>query len=281
MALQSKIMTITPAQATAWLDANKFDNRNVSDRNVAKIVRDIKADKWVFDGTPIRFDSAGNILDGQHRLWAIVMANKPCESVIVTGLEEKAKLVIDTGKSRTSADVLHFAGHKNATSLGAALRLSIGWKVAKKDLNDWAHNQSHKRLSTQELLDEATKMPILGQIVSRINSLKFCKKFIGVGTASFAYHLLNKYTTTANGILVDEFFTMLETGVNLAPESPILVLRDTLSMQGIKLFSGNAGAKNSSYKIALIIKAWNAWIAKKKVKSLYFNGEKESYPEIK
>ena len=274
--ITSQIVTITPAQASSWLDANKFHNRNLSDRNVDRIARDIKAGKWVFDGNPIRFDKENNILDGQHRLWAIVKSGKTVKSAVIRGLENEAKMVIDSGKSRSNTDFLHFQGYQNASVLAAVARLSIGYKDNGKDLWKWAQGTSAVRLTGQEIIAEVDANPNLEGAVKATMGLRFSRKILSPATVAFCYYLFA--SVEKNLTRVDKFFMDFETGNNLHEDSPILSLRNTFTVRDIDLMERHGGNKVMAYRVALVIKAWNAWKDNEVIKRFQYKVTKDKYP---
>jgi len=65
------------------------------------------------------------LVDGQHRLSAIVMAGKPCEMYVATGIDSDSIYTIDTGKSRTTTDAMRILHpddptYRSATVIGTA-----------------------------------------------------------------------------------------------------------------------------------------------------------------
>jgi len=271
-----EIVTITPAMASAWLADNHFDNRRLDDRNVDKISRDIKADRWVFDGNAIRFDKNGDIIDGQHRLWAIVMSGKPVSSLVIRNLDNEAKMTIDSGKARGNADFLHFKGYTNTTVLASVCRLSIGYKENEGDLWKWAQGTSSKRLTPQELLHEASNNKKIEEAVKATQSLKFSRKILSPATVAFCYYLFS--SVSKNPVVVDKFFSAFETGDNLTIDSPILSLRNVFTIRDIDLKERHGGNKAMAYRVALVIKAWNAWKDNKQIKKFKYDVSKDSYP---
>ncbi len=57
--IKFEIIDVTPTMARKWLDESNFSNRPLNQHRISKIAHDIKNDKWVFDGTPIRFNGGG------------------------------------------------------------------------------------------------------------------------------------------------------------------------------------------------------------------------------
>lgn len=125
--LQAMVMTITPQQALEWLNKNS-SNRPLSHARIRQYVKDITDGNFGLTGEAIRFFEDGSLADGQHRLTAIVKACKPITTLVVFGLDRKVASYIDTGKSRTAADVLcMFSGVGDADSkaLATAIRMVV------------------------------------------------------------------------------------------------------------------------------------------------------------
>ena len=65
--------TITPELAAEFLKKNK-SNRPLSSKHVIALAGSIERGEWMFTGESIKFSESDTLLDGQHRLSAIVMA---------------------------------------------------------------------------------------------------------------------------------------------------------------------------------------------------------------
>src|SRR4051794_38653242 len=70
----------------------------------------------------IAFDNHGVLVDGQHRLAAIIEADLPVEMTVFTEVEPDTFDVLDTGKRRNAADVMAIEGEKSTTLLAAMVR---------------------------------------------------------------------------------------------------------------------------------------------------------------
>jgi hypothetical protein len=117
------VVEVTPEMAQQWLDT-RFDNERTlrEGTRVAAMVRDMQADRWYFTGDPIRFDyETGRLIDGQHRLTAVVQSS--CSQLFaIINLPMEARSVIDTGSARTLGDLLLFGGHVKGRNLAAIIR---------------------------------------------------------------------------------------------------------------------------------------------------------------
>jgi len=108
-----------------WLDT-QANNRNLSPKTVTAYARDMKKGAWRFDGTPIRFNRSGNLIDGQHRLSAIIESGKTQKMVVMWNLANETQDVMDSGRSRNIGDTLKLHGYKNWTALGSSARMLRG-----------------------------------------------------------------------------------------------------------------------------------------------------------
>lgn len=124
-----KVVEITPDMARKWLENNNPHNRNVYERVVLSYARDMATGNWVVNNQGIGFDSNGNLVDGQHRLYACIRANRPFKSLVVLGLPVangngiRVQMTIDQGKSRQAGDVFSLAyGVKDANHQAAITR---------------------------------------------------------------------------------------------------------------------------------------------------------------
>lgn len=82
--------------------------------------RDMASGAWKFNGETIKFSTDGNLLDGQHRLNAIIQSGCTVKMMVVWGLDESSQDTVDIGAARTVADMLDMEGVERPKS-GAAI----------------------------------------------------------------------------------------------------------------------------------------------------------------
>ncbi|MHB1403851.1 MAG: hypothetical protein ACYCWB_15770 [Thiobacillus sp.] len=99
------VVDITPEIARQWLERN-IGNRPASPAHVAKLEKAIRAGKWKMTGDPIRFSKTRKLIDGQHRLQAILNSGMTVSCVVMHDLDDSIFDVLDSGKSRQKSDVL-------------------------------------------------------------------------------------------------------------------------------------------------------------------------------
>jgi len=106
--MKTSYMLITPALAKEFLLRNKSDNRVVRKAWVKNLATAISRGEWVTTHQGIAFSTDGTLIDGQHRLLAIVEANTPVTMAVTYDVASpNAFMAIDQGLRKTSADVFH------------------------------------------------------------------------------------------------------------------------------------------------------------------------------
>lgn len=113
---------ITPEIAKKYL-AQNCNNRNIQPRRVMLLAEQMKNGTFQENGDTIRFNKAGNLIDGQHRLNAIVKSGVTIPMLVVRGLENSVN-VIDRGKNRSVGDCLTMAGMDKTIATGLAIAIA-------------------------------------------------------------------------------------------------------------------------------------------------------------
>jgi len=127
--MQTRLVFITPSYAKAVLEKNNVDNRRLNMVRVDALVQLILNNQWQVTHQGIAFDCNGNLVDGQHRLAAIVKANTPVRMLANYNLEERTKLIIDGGMPRTLGNRLTLAGYTEISSRAIAVARILEYGV--------------------------------------------------------------------------------------------------------------------------------------------------------
>lgn len=103
-------LDINPELATEMLARNMANNRTLKKGYVDALALAMK--RGVFIETPqgIAFDVNGNLIDGQHRLRAIIKSGVTVRMRVTFGCPEKTVEFLDTGVKRNVADVATIRG---------------------------------------------------------------------------------------------------------------------------------------------------------------------------
>lgn len=126
--IRANRMTITPNMAQRWLESGNTRNRTLSMPHCERLARDMREGRWVLTHEGIAFSPNGRLLDGQHRLQAIVLANVPVEMFVWFDVPSEALMAINNGRRRTLVDSLTLSDQAENVSHHhiATLRAMLG-----------------------------------------------------------------------------------------------------------------------------------------------------------
>ena len=96
---------VTPQQAIHWLEKNTH-NRPLTQSAVDRYARDMATGRWTFNHQGIAIADDHTIIDGQHRLWAVIESKTTIPMMVTTGLHISVQDSIDGGLVRSARDVL-------------------------------------------------------------------------------------------------------------------------------------------------------------------------------
>lgn len=251
------IEVVTPNLACEWLQNNNF-NRPVRNAHVTMVASELSSGRWRLNGESVIFDHEGNLLDGQHRLWAIVESSTAAPTVVVRGVAKESFATIDSGVKRTGGDVLALLGVKNSTSTASAIRL-IHF-VASGASNDRLIN----KMSSSQCASLLSTYPEAEEAAALIAGATQVRAMMPPSPASAMMYFALK--TDRDKAM--EFFDGLARGANLQPGDPRLACRT--------YFLTRKHAKRVTVKtqLAVLIKAWNAFLQDRDIKVMkYFPSE--------
>jgi len=237
-----EIIHITPALARELLGYND-SNRDLREAVSNTYARDLAGGRWDFNGETIKIAKDGTLIDGQHRLEAIVRADTAAWCLVVTGLDRTAQKTIDTGARRTFADELAWRNEKHATTLAAVLRRIVLWEAG--------HRGKPGRFRPSEPeMDAALATHPDARASAEFGDTKGSSPLAPSQTA-FAHWLLSQTDPMAAAW----FMERLCDGAGLSPGHPILALRERIRRER----EANHGTINPEIALALVITAWNAF----------------------
>lgn len=249
-----KTEIITPAMAKDMLKRNPL-NRNIRERHLKRLEKSIKDDQWQENGQGILIAKDGTIIDGQHRLTAVVNTKKSIVSLVVRNLSPAVKETIDLGAQRTCADHLKMQGYTGPVfALAAAAGVCLNFKngvYAEQRQKVSPHEMLHYLKSNRGILKSA-------QIFS--NNLEFMQLLPQSVSIACHYLFSQIHKSRAEG-----FFYQLMTGEGITKTSPVLKLRNELiSMRG----NGKRGEINRKVFMWYMTEAFQAFLENKCVDSL-------------
>lgn len=234
---------VTPTKARKWLkEYNYADNRPISQTWVNYLARQMKAGHWRSNGEPLIFDTDGKLLDGQHRLSALVLAGITLTFDVRRGIETDAFTTIDQGKSRTAGQVLGMMGVKSASLTAAVCRTIFNWECYGNPFRGDRVSPDEIKIVYDCYRSEIEPAVLIGRGVKGLP----CRQSI----AGFCFYLFDQVHKKKAAA----FFETLRDGVASSAKDPALVLRNRLYAEAV------ANSRRSLPKraeLGLFIRAWN------------------------
>ncbi len=115
------VMKITPKVAGAILGNRNMQNRSIERRRVQRYISDIVTGQWKVTGDTIKFNRQGSLIDGQHRLQAVMESGKDANFTVAFGVDDDAVIAIDEGKPRTNLDVARIIGMEGVSKYAMSI----------------------------------------------------------------------------------------------------------------------------------------------------------------
>lgn len=219
--MKTETREITPEMASGYLRLNLAHNRRLSDATVSFYAKQMVTNQWRMTGDGIKFSTEGKLIDGQHRLSAIVKSNKTITLTVISELEEDIVNVLDTGKSRSAGDLLSIMQIKNSIIVAPTVRFIMLFNEGYYGslAGSFSRKQSPSNKNIQDFLEDN---PEIIEIVDQIkrDSKKF--KLISVPILCGLFYIFSKKSAVQS----EAFFDKLITGVGIETDSPIYLTRD-------------------------------------------------------
>ncbi len=203
--------TVTPAMAAEYLSKNHPKNRPIRDFRVKKWVEEIKQGRWLLTHQGIAFDEDGYLIDGQHRLTAVITSGIPAPMMVTKGVDVSTFAVLDQGAMRSASDILGLSSRQVA-----ALRCLMG--LEGYDLN-FAH------LSASDLEERYAKgIPDLDHMLQTVKINRSSSSFF---TAAVFAALAYAYPVAPQ--TVEDFAEQVRSGELIARTDPAYRFREWMT----------------------------------------------------
>lgn len=260
---------VGPKEAKELLALN-IKNRRLSGRIVSKYAKDMADGNWINNGDVIRISSKGTLIDGQHRLSAIIEAGVTVTLNFAEGLDPDSFSTIDRGKGRTTGQILELQGFKNAKILAAVSKRLIHWENTLDQSKFTFMNEGFQRITDHEQMayvkHHASEIHKTYESLTGSLPLKKCGAPSALITALIIIQRYNSFSSK-------KFIEGLVTGANLIQNSPIALLRDRMVDP-----PDRRGAAWDLELMALTIKSFNKFISNNPIKTLAWR-QVGNYPE--
>lgn len=242
----SGVYLVSPQIAASWLQFNRPENRRMSQRQVTMLAATMLAGEYLLTHQPIAFDAFGRLIDGQHRLAAVVQSGVSVQMWVIIGADPETFGVVDTGLARRPTQFLRV---KHSNSIHGALGMIRFAETCRA--NDGQVPEGFQfTMDVKPCLDMLSDWPEVkdhAQAADRI--FRACRLPPAPLVAVLAQAARGSYPEKLGA-----FVEGLKSGAELTSTSPILALR----RRGMEHRSGMRAFKDRVAMYGVMVKAWNA-----------------------
>lgn len=244
--VQAHLVTVTPQIAEKWLRKNTH-NRSVASARVDQYAADIRRGEWRVNGEAIKIAKDGTILDGQHRLMAVLEAEREIQTLVITGLDAEAQETMDQGRGRSLGDVFKLRGESYWNPLATACRTLCLFELYGEVIQPAYQPAPSIQQASRTLERNPELRDSVAFVYTQIRRPWLPSSHLG------ALHFL---FATVDSEAADDFLLKLRTGEGLRRDDAVYVLRE-------KFMASHLERDTIAVRkqLALIIKAWNAYVA--------------------
>lgn len=251
----AEMVKVSPQTAKDWLSKNLTSEQEGEIRNrrkratvIEKYARRMKIGEWnELNGETIKFDTDGNLIDGQHRMEAQISAGVSLWWLVAFNCRTDAFKTIDDGSSRRGSDMLSIHGEKNVNIFAAVLNMVGRYKEG------ILPSHITRSMSNSMLYDMATEEKANGieRSVHIAVTNRAAKGFVSPSMVAFVHYMGSQ---GGNQEKADAFVRVLCSQDSAPGDQPVRELRRRLTE--------NLASPSRVPRITILawcIKSWNAF----------------------
>lgn len=264
-----QVVIVTPAMASHWLEHRNKGNRHLSPLVANRYAEAMRSGRWRLTHQGIAFDAEGYILDGQHRLQAVVIADIPVEFWVMPNCDRDTFTVLDVGRRRQAG---HLIDHPHRVMIAAAARY-VG-AIDGTLIGAISSGVLAARVDNDQVIAVVDAWPELKDLSGIASS---CYK---AGRISGSPHLamLAQAARTRHAHRITEWADGIINGVGLSGTDPRLHLRNRFMREQGARWSSSEAQRVLAY--GLIVTAWNYWAVGRPMSVLKVKRTGEPVPPV-
>lgn len=248
------VMTyVTVEMAIEFLKTN-VQNRPLTMARVKELAEIMKLDFYITTHQGVAFDVNGILVDGQHRLAAIVESGIPQWIFVFNGLHPDCRKAIDNGKVRTPIAISRIIGRIGDSSQIFAIVKKLQYGVI-------PGSQLH--------INESVLFELVDKFSDGLNFLQTCKSWSNMNSV-VATVVVRAYYSGVDPLVISRFCEILWGSPTSPPEIAAQKLREFLLVypKGFQLTDGTATRNKAMVIYNTTETALNAFIHKTELKKL-------------
>ncbi len=192
--MYTKFEDVTPTMAMDWMttpaptfeDGSQLKQRALRPPHVEWLAGQILNGDFETTHQGIALSREGFVLDGQHRLQAIIDTGRTVRLQVTYNVPKRLFDRFDVGKKRTPGDVFTMAGISGGTSAAGAAKMyhivTLWTADPKGRLKNW-NNWDREQVSAHTQAQVAAENPILSDLVYEFSALGRGSRRINIGAA--------------------------------------------------------------------------------------------------
>lgn len=264
----SQIEFVTPDIARHLL-SNNDGNRPISKRIVKQYAGVMRKGQWHMNGENIIISKSNRLLNGQHRLTALIDCGISIPFWVTRGVDDSSFTTMDCNKPRTIGDVFSISDIPNYNNIAAMVSGTITL-MSNYSLSSKNAIVKDKCLTKQDFLNEYNESPELYQKAYSEATKLYLLKY-GLFTTSemgAMIMFLVKYKKYDFDYVLD-FFKMAHVEIP-STNSTIRLLKNILAKN-----KESKKKMTAIHKFMLTAKTWNCYVSNRMLKQLHYDKEKE------
>jgi len=249
-------------------------NRKINEKHLIFLKKQILENAWVFNAQSISLSNENTLLDGQHRLTAVVKTNKEIITNISFGVEQSTFSTIDTGQQRYAKDTLYLNGYTNVNHVSAIIRLVNNYREGRIATG----GGGDLKLSNEQTLEFAKKHSVDYWATLVKQASLYAKNhgsIMGFSISEIGAFLY--LVKEADQTKIDAFCKILFLGIGRKEDH-------YLSFLAKKFTDAKKNVMSSivfSTKMAFLYKAWNMFLDNSNAKRVLYDPSSEKYPRLR
>ena len=200
-----EVIEVTPALAQEWLSSNDHGQRTVRKGTIETYASEMAKGNWKLLPEMIIFNEEGKLVNGQHRLHAVIKANVPIRLWIASAPGVQVSDSLDRGLQRRVSDLLGWTTSKAATAAALYRLQSMEFDNARITKDDTLAAYAAAKEDFDALYEKSNRT---------------------FAPASVQAALI--FARPVNLEAVDDFNAALRSGANLKVGDPVLTFRNWL-----------------------------------------------------
>lgn len=243
-----EVVLITPPIAEGYLGRVNIQ-RKLKQHVVNRYAKDMAEGRWSECETAICFNQAGELVNGQHRLRAVIRSGVSIKFTVMRNMSEDAILRMDSGTPRTAGDQFQILGVLNSRLAAAVVKMLLSYDSLPGSV--WVGPRVQQAVP-QSLMVEHIKNHN-DVIQNAISDVRCLVKHRMNPTVMGVLHVIVA-RDSADSDMWGDFRNGLETGANLRDRDPRLALRNYWTRPDLRSWGG------SQSHLLIAIRSWNKWV---------------------